>query len=57
MNIVVALLIGFFWWMQRRAQGQMSGIMSIGRSKAKTYSTERPGTCTLRVVKACRTPM
>ena len=40
----VALLIGFFWWMQRRAQGQMSGIMSIGRSKAKTYSTERPGT-------------
>jgi cell division protease FtsH len=40
----VALLIGFFVWMQRRAQGQMSGIMSIGRSKAKTYSTERPGT-------------
>jgi len=40
----VALLIGFFWWMQRRAQGQMGGIMSIGRSKAKTYSTERPGT-------------
>ena len=32
----VALLIGFFWWMQRRAQGQMGGIMSIGRSKAKT---------------------
>jgi cell division protease FtsH len=40
----VALLIGFFWWMQRRASGQMGGIMSIGRSKAKTYSTERPGT-------------
>ncbi|MGH2684731.1 MAG: ATP-dependent metallopeptidase FtsH/Yme1/Tma family protein, partial [Actinomycetota bacterium] len=40
----VALLIGFFWWMARRQQGQMSGIMSIGRSKAKTYSTERPGT-------------
>ena len=40
----VGLLIAFFWWMQRRAQGQMSGIMSIGRSKAKTYSTERPGT-------------
>ena len=40
----VALLIGFFVWMQRRAQGQMGGIMSIGRSKAKTYSTERPGT-------------
>jgi cell division protease FtsH len=40
----VALLIGFFVWMQRRAQGQMGGIMSIGRSKAKTYSSERPGT-------------
>ncbi len=40
----VALLIGFFIWMQRRAQGQMGNIMSIGRSRAKTYSTERPGT-------------
>jgi len=40
----ISLLILFFWWMQRRAQGQIGGIMSIGRSKAKTYSTERPGT-------------
>jgi len=40
----VSLLILFFWWMTRRTQGQMKGIMSIGRSKAKTYSTERPGT-------------
>ena len=40
----IGLLILFFWWMQRRAQGQIGGIMSIGRSKAKTYSTERPGT-------------
>ncbi len=40
----VLLLVGFFVWMQRRAQGQMSGIMSIGRSKAKTYSSERPAT-------------
>ena len=40
----VALLIGFFIWMNRRAQGQMSGIMSIGRSKAKVYTTERPRT-------------
>ncbi|MBT6445231.1 MAG: ATP-dependent zinc metalloprotease FtsH, partial [Acidimicrobiaceae bacterium] len=40
----IGLLIGFFWWMQRRAQGQMGGLMSIGRSKAKTYTTERPGT-------------
>jgi cell division protease FtsH len=40
----LGLIIGFFVWMQRRAQSQMGGIMSIGRSRAKTYSTERPGT-------------
>ncbi|MCC5953274.1 MAG: ATP-dependent zinc metalloprotease FtsH [Acidimicrobiia bacterium] len=40
----IMLLIAFFIWMQRRASSQMGGIMSIGRSKAKTYSTERPGT-------------
>jgi cell division protease FtsH len=40
----VGLLILFFVWMQRRASSQMGGIMSIGRSRAKTYSTERPGT-------------
>ena len=40
----MVILVGFFWFMQRRAQSQMGGIMSIGRSKAKTYSTERPGT-------------
>ena len=38
------LFVGIFWLLQRRAQSQMGGIMSIGRSKAKTYSTERPGT-------------
>jgi cell division protease FtsH len=38
------LVIAFFIWMSRRAQGQMSGIMSIGRSKAKVYTTERPRT-------------
>jgi cell division protease FtsH len=40
----VVLIIGFFIWLQRRAQGQMSGIMSIGRSRAKVYTTERPRT-------------
>ena len=39
-----ALIILIFVWLQRRAQGQMGNIMSIGRSKAKTYTTERPGT-------------
>ncbi|HKH88368.1 MAG TPA: ATP-dependent zinc metalloprotease FtsH, partial [Acidimicrobiales bacterium] len=40
----VLLLVGFFVWMSRRAQGQMTGIMSIGRSRAKLYTTERPRT-------------
>jgi len=40
----VALLIGFFVWIQRRQSAQMGGIMSIGRSRARTYTTERPGT-------------
>jgi cell division protease FtsH len=52
-NFVLALLpwllyggivIGLFVWMSRRAQGQMTGLMSIGRSKAKVYTTERPKT-------------
>ena len=40
----VLLIIGFFVWMQRRASSQMGGIMSVGKSKAKTYTTERPDT-------------
>src|SRR5436305_10091 len=39
-----ALLIGLWVWMSRRAQGQITGLMSIGRSRAKTYSTEKPKT-------------
>jgi len=38
------LIIGFLFWMSRRAQGQMSGIMSIGRSRAKLFDAERPRT-------------
>jgi cell division protease FtsH len=38
------LLIGFFMWMQRRAAGQMGNVMSIGRSRAKAYSTDKPST-------------
>ncbi|MHB1498181.1 MAG: ATP-dependent zinc metalloprotease FtsH [Acidimicrobiales bacterium] len=41
---IFALLIGFVMWLARRAQGQMGGIMSIGRSRAKVYTTERPRT-------------
>jgi cell division protease FtsH len=40
----VMLIIGFFVWLQRRAQGQMGGVMSIGRSKAKTYDADKPNT-------------
>ncbi|MDA2945439.1 MAG: ATP-dependent zinc metalloprotease FtsH [Actinomycetota bacterium] len=40
----VMLIIGFFVWMQRRAQGQMGNMMSIGRSRAKAYSTDQPST-------------
>ncbi len=42
--IPILLLVGLLIWFQRRAQGQMSGIMSIGRSRAKVYTTERPRT-------------
>jgi cell division protease FtsH len=42
--LLPVIFIAFIIFMQRRAQSQMGGIMSIGRSKAKTYSTERPGT-------------
>jgi cell division protease FtsH len=37
-------VIGFFVWMQRRAMGQAGSIMSVGRSKAKTYQADKPST-------------
>jgi cell division protease FtsH len=40
----VILIIGFFVWMQRRAAGQMGNVMSIGRSRAKAYNTDKPST-------------
>jgi cell division protease FtsH len=49
LNIVLtvlpfALIIGLIVWMNRRAQRQVGAVTSIGRSKAKLYSTERPRT-------------
>jgi cell division protease FtsH len=38
------LIIGFLVWMNRRAAGQMGSMMSIGRSRAKAYSADRPST-------------
>ena len=40
----VLLIIGFFVWMNRRAQGQMGSMMSIGRSRAKVYDSDNPTT-------------
>jgi cell division protease FtsH len=40
----VMLIIGFFVWLQRRAQGQMGGVMSVGKSKAKAYDADNPTT-------------
>ena len=37
-------VIGFFVWMQRRATGQAGSIMSVGKSKAKAYSPDKPST-------------
>jgi cell division protease FtsH len=42
--IPLALIIGIFIWINRRAQGQMGAVMNIGRSRAKVYSTEKPKT-------------
>ena len=42
--LLVGLIVGFWVWMSRRAQGQMGNLMSIGRAKAKVYTTERPRT-------------
>jgi len=40
----IILIIGFFVWMQRRAMGQAGNIMSVGRSRAKTYDADKPST-------------
>ncbi|HMD45276.1 MAG TPA: ATP-dependent zinc metalloprotease FtsH [Acidimicrobiales bacterium] len=44
----LALFIGLFWWIGRRATrqlaGGMGGIMGFGSSKAKVYDTDRPAT-------------
>jgi cell division protease FtsH len=40
----LVLIIAFFVWMQRRAAGQMGNVMSIGRSRAKAYSADKPST-------------
>ena len=43
---IFIILIGaaFIYFIGRQTKGQMSGIMSIGRSKAKQFSSDRPST-------------
>ncbi|HLN16612.1 MAG TPA: ATP-dependent zinc metalloprotease FtsH [Acidimicrobiales bacterium] len=38
------LIGGMFYFVSRQARGQMSGIMSIGRSRARLFSADRPST-------------
>ena len=40
----IAIFVGMMFFIGRQARGQMNGIMSVGRSKAKLYSEERPST-------------
>ncbi len=41
---LIGLVVLFFVLIGRQTKGQMSGIMSIGRSKAKQFSADRPST-------------
>jgi cell division protease FtsH len=41
---IIAIGAAFIYFIGRQTKGQMSGIMSIGRSKAKTFSSDRPST-------------
>ena len=40
----IAIFVGMMFFIGRQARGQMNGIMSVGRSKAKLYNEERPST-------------
>ena len=40
----IALFVGMMVFVGRQARGQMNGIMSVGRSKAKQFSADKPQT-------------
>ena len=42
--IWIGLFIGLLWFMNRQARGQMNGMMSVGKSKAKQFNEDRPKT-------------
>ncbi|NNN02635.1 MAG: ATP-dependent zinc metalloprotease FtsH [Acidimicrobiaceae bacterium] len=42
--IWILLIGGFMFFLNRQARGQMNGMMSVGRSKAKQFSEDHPKT-------------
>ncbi len=42
--IWIIMIVGLLWFMNRQAKGQMNGMMSVGRSKAKQFNQDRPTT-------------
>ncbi|MHB1087941.1 MAG: ATP-dependent zinc metalloprotease FtsH [Acidimicrobiales bacterium] len=42
--IWILIFVGFFMFANRQARGQMNGMMSVGRSKAKQFNQDRPKT-------------
>src|SRR5262245_32878921 len=42
--LMVGIFVGLVIWMQRRAQGQMGNVMSIARTRAKAYTSDKPST-------------
>src|SRR3954468_784842 len=42
--LVIGLIGALWWFIARRAQGQMGAVMNIGRSRAKIYNTDKPKT-------------
>ncbi len=42
--IWILIIGGFMYYISRQARGQMNGMMSVGRSKAKQFNEDRPKT-------------
>ncbi len=42
--IWIVLIVGFMYFISRQARSQMTGMMSIGRSRAKLFNEDRPTT-------------
>ena len=42
--LMALLFAGTLWFFQRQAKGQMNGMMSVGKSRAKQFNQDRPKT-------------